>query len=530
MLCPRCGYELDATQGACQHCGFFILKSSSRDLLAEAPQIRQEGSSQGQQVSAYQTLRRNMNEASTQNTPFYFQLDEQQNKHDKSLPRATRLITGPSQQSESPRQTVAPSLSIELVTPAPSPLEADLAEGEGEFSPGSLLCRGRYRLIGKQERQQWAHGAYETHWRAQDLLQGGANVIVCEMELPDIKAIAEQASLRAAMRALSSAGRNPHVPSLLDVFRDHGRDFFVFQDIEGESLLARMQRSRQMLQEQEAIECCLQMTEVLESLAKQEPPLFHGLINPSHILMTANGQWYLTDFSIVLASGTQQYLSNLDPALLSPFTASEFIEGKIDSRSDLYALLATVYYGVTGKFPKGQVLNAPVSPSFSTIFMKGLHPIASQRYQQPSVLRQDLLALRPRGGASASTSGRTLRSNTSAPASRQRQTINTSLSTSRQEQINTPVLARRQEERNSMPVQWTSQERPPFAPTMQNSLDPLAQALPSLAVPDEMDIPAQDLLPRPEELPPMQPGNDLLAATLWMVGIVICCLIPILLK
>lgn len=537
MLCPHCGYELDASQSACAHCGFVILKPSFRGLPGEAPQISQEWSSPGQQASAHQILRRNLNEAPVQDTPFYFKPNEQYRHGQSSSLHAVHFTTNPLTasfltQGEPPGQTAALSSSpIGLATPATSLPGADLAEDEGTLSPGSLLCHNRYRLIEKQKPQRWAHGAYETHWRAQDLLQGGTQVIVCEMKLPGMKIVAEQAYLRTAMRALSSASWHSRVPTLLDVFRDHERNFFVFQAIKGESLLARMQRSRQTLSEREAIEICLQMTEILEELAQQEPPVVHGLISPTHLVMTPAGQWVLTDFSIILACGAQQYLSDLNPSLLSPFTAPEFTQGMIDSRSDLYSLLATIYYGVSGKLPEGQDLNTYVSSSFNAILMKGLHPSASQRYQQPSALRQALLTLRPIDSTSVSMSEQIRRRNTSTLATRQRQTTSTPLRTGRQEQVTSaPVSAWRQEERDSLPRQQKSQEKQPYAPATQSAPTSIAQALSSLTIPDEPGVLETELLPRPEELPPMAPGNNFLAATLWIAAVMIFTLILVLLK
>src|SRR5579859_4221322 len=107
--------------------------------------------------------------------------------------------------------TEAYASSIELVSSSYPLLEADLTLAKTAFSPGSVLCRGRYVLNGQQTFQPWADNAYEIHWLAQDLFQEGAKVIVCEMELPAMKVLAKHASLRAAMKALFLASRSPQV-------------------------------------------------------------------------------------------------------------------------------------------------------------------------------------------------------------------------------------------------------------------------------------------------------------------------------
>src|SRR5437763_5651314 len=184
--------------------------------------------------------------------------------------------------------------------------------------------------------------------------------------------------------------------------------------MEGESLLSRMRHSGRTMAEDEVIECSLQMTEVLELLAQQSPPMVHGLIRPEHILVGRSGsQYILTNFSIALAGSATQFVAGIDRTRLSAYTAPEFVRGVIDVRSDLYSLMATAYYAVTGSLPTGvsgsipqaQRLNPKISPQFDNILGKGLRPIASQRYQRSSELRQDLLAMRSVSGTLVPGSG-----------------------------------------------------------------------------------------------------------------------------
>jgi len=255
------------------------------------------------------------------------------------------------------------------------------------------------------------------------------------------------------------------------------------------------------MQEQDVIECCLQMSEVLELLAQQSPPLVHGLISPEHIMVTRTGsQYVLTNFSIVLAGGATQFVSGIDRTRLSVYTAPEFVRGVIDVRSDLYSLIATAYHAVTGSMPasvSGSIpqalrLNPNISPQFDNILSKGLRPIASQRYQRPSELRQDLLAMR-------SVSGTLV-----------------------------PGGSQRFEAPRSMTTQPGSRGNQSFEISPQGMPDSVAQAFQSLA--PSGDVEEQKLLlPRPEELPPMQQRNDTLPAALWLVGIIVCLLLIVIL-
>ncbi len=416
---------------------------------------------------------------------------------------ASRLVTesplrngqlNRSMQTQSQQKSAAfpPTSSI------PSQMHAQSAKIEVHpLEPGTLLRSGRYRLYEMEGRQEWLSGVYEARWIAQDAQRGGSQVILSELVLPENFSVMMQSTLRSATMALSQVGRHPHIPTLWDAFSDKGRNFFAFEPFDGESLLSRMRRTGRAMSEQDVIECCLQMTEVLELLAQQSPPLVHGLISPEHILVARNGSQYaLINFSLVLAGGATQFVSGIDRTQLSPYTAPEFMRGVVDVRSDLYALMATAYHTVTGSVPAGvsgsipsaQRLNPNVSSEFDAILTKGLRPVVGQRYQRPSELRQDLLAMRSVSGSLVSGSGQ--RSPATAPTT-------------------------------SRPLQTQSPSNAPAADAAtQDAFKPVAQALQSI-IPFDDDEDQGQLLPRPEALPPMPQGNTSLATALWLTTIIL---------
>jgi hypothetical protein len=198
-----------------------------------------------------------------------------------------------------------------------------------------------------------------------------------------------------------------------------------------------------------------------------------------------------------------------------------------------------------------------------------LHPIANQRYQQPAALRQDLKALRP--NSSGSPSSRTLAADRKAQASLPLEIDSNGLPPLNPPEFNRsslPPLNPPEFNRSSLPplnppeFNWGTPpsptnpglgQRTPMAvpPTpreerkseprlmpgqqpvsiQQGMLNPASQTLlSSLTFADGMEIEPRNLLPRPEDLPPMRQGNDILRAYLWMGGIILCLLILVLLK
>ena len=409
----------------------------------------------------------------------------------QNVPRASRLVTTPVTRSGQMPSSAQRNMASSIQNPV-KPLTAD----NQQLVPGTLLRGGRYRLQERQGSQEWLSGVSETMWIAQDAQRSASQVMMCEVVLPDSSSVVMQSTLRTATIALTSVGRHPHIPTLWDAFSDRGRSFFVFEPIDGESLLSRMRRTGRALQEQDIIECCLQMTEVLELLAQQSPPLVHALISPEHIMITRSGsQYVLTNFSIVLAGGATQFISGIDRTRLSVYTAPEFVRGVIDVRSDLFSLLATAYHtvtgsvpaGVSGSIPQAQRLNPYVSAQFDAILAKGLRPVASQRYQRPSELRQDLLAMRSVTGSLVSGAGQGQRFEP--PPSFMPQ----------------PVFGGKQR----------------FEPPPQAIPVSVAQTFQSLAPAEDVEE-NRLLLPTPEELPPMPWRNDALHAAFWLGSILIC--------
>src|SRR6266516_7864458 len=401
------------------------------------------------------------------------------------------------------QQMPRPASSFQQAPNALAPMRSNVMTSSARpLLPGVLLRGCRYRLQEVQERQDWLSGVFEAVWIGKDAHRGGSQVMICEVVLPENTSVMTQTILRTATMTLVSIGRHPHIPALWDAFSDQGRSLFVFEPIEGESLVARMRYSGRALPEQEVIECCLQMTDVLDLLAQQSPQLVHGLIRPEHIILSRNSsQYILTNFSVVLAGGATQYITGIEHSHLSPYTAPEFARGVVDVRTDMYSLIATAYHAVTGSVPSGisgnipsaQRINNNVSPEFDAILTKGLRAVANQRYQRPSELRQDLLAMRSVSGTLVSGKG----SNAAF-------------------QNNMPSPSSRNGQRDDL-----SSQRPP---------DHVAQALPLILNSTEDFEERVLLFPKQEDLPPMKAANDTLNAAFLLCLILVSLIIIVVLS
>ena len=421
----------------------------------------------------------------------------------QSQPRTHQSPSGPLTRNAPNQQMPRPANSLRQASNTLSSMRSNVMTSTARpLLPGILLRGGRYRLQELKERQDWLSGVFEAVWIGKDAHRAGSQVIICEVVLPENTSVMTQTILRTATMSLVSVGRHPHIATLWDAFSDQGRSFFVFEPIEGESLMARMRYSGRALPEQEVIECCLQMTDVLELLAQQSPQLVHGLIRPEHIILSRNSSKYiLTNFSIVLAGGATQYITGIEHSHLSPYTAPEFARGVVDVRTDMYSLIATAYHAMTGSIPSGvsgsipqaQRINPNVSSAFDAILTKGLRAVANQRYQRPSELRQDLLAMRSVSGTLVSGKG----SNAAF-------------------QNNMPSPSSRNGQRDDLSAQRTP--------------DHVAQALPLILNSTEDVEERVLLLPKPEDLPPMKAANDTLNAAFLLCLILVSLIIIVVLS
>jgi serine/threonine protein kinase len=270
------------------------------------------------------------------------------------------------------------------------------------LTPGTLLHHNRYNLQKNLRRREWPLGVVESVWSAVDTHFTKSGVYIYELDIPQDASHEVQAIPYTATKVFTSIGRHPHILALRDVFRENGRSFFVFEPIQGLSLATLMQRNGGSLSEQEMIACCIQIADLLDICSQQSPPLIHGNIRPEFIMRkTADSQYVLINFSVALAGGLAQVVADMEKVAFSPYKATQLISGKVDGRSDLSALLATVHYTITGRqFSDTSTLAATtaISPLFRTLLSKGLSKQLHQRYQKPSDLYQDLLALRSRYG------------------------------------------------------------------------------------------------------------------------------------
>ncbi|MDQ6660051.1 MAG: hypothetical protein M3Z24_03690 [Chloroflexota bacterium] len=484
MVCPRCHGLWNQQKNGCTRCGFVLRTASPlpRGARPLHPFSPMSGGAQSAPRPHPDTVPRPERAKSPRQTRTL--------SWDTQTPQTSAFV----QRSSPPLPLTKEKLPAQPVTAENAPVQ-----------PGTLLFNGRYHLHERQRVQIWQAGAFEAVWQAQDTQLGGEMVTICEVFLPGSDTILKQATFQSARRTLRAISRHSHITMLWDMFNEYGHAFFVYKQPEGQAVIASMQHEARLMSEHNVVECCIQMTDVLEFLLQQSPPLVHGLICPENILIGhTNSHYSLANFSILLAGGATQFVTGTERSKLSPYVAPEFARGLVDIRSDIYSLLASAYYLVTGKAPKRQngsilsarSLNPAITPQFEAILTKGLatgkglRPDMSQRYQHPAELRQDLLMLYTTLALRAARTDDT-----------------------RIEDIQLPEPGKEEPPKTSADKNLALHEHP------------MLQTL----APDVEEEESLFLLPQPEELPPFVERNDARKALACFLSLMTCLMLVIML-
>jgi eukaryotic-like serine/threonine-protein kinase len=158
--------------------------------------------------------------------------------------------------------------------------------------------------------------------------------------------------------------QHPNIVTVIDRGEENGRQFIVFEYIDGENLKEHVVRKGR-LDVREALEIA---SEVARGLAfAHDQGLIHRDVKPQNVLLNGDGRAKVTDFGIartldvdgMTQTGTVLGTSNY----IAPEQASG---GRVDAQSDVYALGVVLYELLAGEVPfPGE--------SFIAVAMKHMH-------------------------------------------------------------------------------------------------------------------------------------------------------------
>lgn len=219
---------------------------------------------------------------------------------------------------------------------------------------------------------------------------------------------------------------HPALPRVSDHFSEGEGQFLVMQFIAGDDLAEMSAKRRGPFPLEQVWTWADQLLDALDYLHTQDPQIIHRDIKPQNLKLTPRGQIILLDFG--LAKGQASEISRITTsASIFGYTPNyaplEQIQGLgTDSRSDLYALSATLYHLMTGVKPPDALTRAaaivngqpdPLRPAHEVnskvpapsagVLQKAMSQNRDQRYASAAEMRRALQAV----GSETTVSNRT---------------------------------------------------------------------------------------------------------------------------
>jgi serine/threonine protein kinase len=211
----------------------------------------------------------------------------------------------------------------------------------------------RYRWL-----QMLGTGGMGVIYLAEDSVEDNKPCVIKQLnsKYSDPDEMAEAVRLFKREAQLLSQLNHPGVVHFFDHYSTEDGKYYLVMDYVRGSSLESVINDFGPFDEDDAVKVGIQICEVLEYLHEQDPPIIYRDLKPSNLMLTPEGQIVFIDFGIARTFMPKESATRVVTAGYSP---PEQYFGKPETRSDLYALGATLGHLITGARPKPLTATIP---------------------------------------------------------------------------------------------------------------------------------------------------------------------------
>lgn len=218
------------------------------------------------------------------------------------------------------------------------------------------VLHDRYKV-----REQIGQGGTGSIYLAEDMVLQGRLCALKEVEHnqtlpPEIFKQARDQFFREA--SVLARLDHPNLPKVSDFFSEGSRDYLVMDFVPGKDLRERMQEARRnnsFLPERLVLDWAAQISQALNYLHQQNPPIIHRDIKPSNLKITPSGLIKLVDFGLVkIMAPDEVTITIIQGQGTAHYTPLEQYGGgdtHTDPRADIFSFGSTLYHLLTNEPP-----------------------------------------------------------------------------------------------------------------------------------------------------------------------------------
>ena len=223
-----------------------------------------------------------------------------------------------------------------------------------QLDPGSVL-NARYEIV-----RRIGGGGMGAVYLAKDRNLGDAPRAVKEMVEAHLDPGLHEKAIGDFKREslLLTSLEHPSIPTIYDYFYDEalGRFYLVMKFISGGDLASRLRNAPgRKIDEKTVADWGMQTADVLEYLHSRPKPIIYRDLKPANLMIDGNtGRIMVIDFGI--ARWVKQEEKGVTAVGTMGYAPPELFGGRVEPRSDVYSLGATMFHLLTGSDPQDNPL------------------------------------------------------------------------------------------------------------------------------------------------------------------------------